>query len=120
MPALDMGLSFEGIDLVLLTPYSGTYAGYDSRQLAHDYEQAFAAARKCAADFDWDAVVSNMVYVWTGLTIRLGANTWWQRPYDRVFGTRARYSPIRSIQCREIFRSRDQPGIEDWARDERR
>jgi hypothetical protein len=27
-PALDMGLSFEGIDLVLLTPYSGTYAGY--------------------------------------------------------------------------------------------
>jgi hypothetical protein len=28
MPALDMGLSFEGIDLVLLTPYSGTYAGY--------------------------------------------------------------------------------------------
>ena len=28
LPALDMGLSFEGIDLVLLTPYSGTYAGY--------------------------------------------------------------------------------------------
>jgi hypothetical protein len=27
-PALDMGLSFEGIDLVRLTPYSGTYAGY--------------------------------------------------------------------------------------------
>ena len=28
LPALDMGLSFEGIDLALLTPYSGTYAGY--------------------------------------------------------------------------------------------
>lgn len=27
-PALDLGLSFEGVDLALLTPYSGTYAGY--------------------------------------------------------------------------------------------
>jgi len=47
--------------------FTGTYAGYTCQQLAHDYEQAFAAARKCAADFDWDAVVANMVYVWTGL-----------------------------------------------------
>ena len=29
---------------------------------------AFAAARTCASLFDWDAVVGNMVYVWTGLT----------------------------------------------------
>lgn len=27
-PALDLQLSFTGVDLVLLTPYSGTYAGY--------------------------------------------------------------------------------------------
>ena len=26
-------------------------------QLAHDYDLGFAAARKCAADFEWDAVV---------------------------------------------------------------
>jgi len=26
---LDMGLSFDGVDLVRLTPYSGTYAGYE-------------------------------------------------------------------------------------------
>jgi len=39
---------------------------------AHDYELAFAAARRCAADYDWDAVVSNMVYVWTGLTEAIG------------------------------------------------
>lgn len=28
LPALDLNLSFTGVDLVLLTPYSGTYAGY--------------------------------------------------------------------------------------------
>jgi hypothetical protein len=27
-PALNLGLSFEGVDLARLTPYSGTYAGY--------------------------------------------------------------------------------------------
>jgi len=37
-----------------------------------DIDKAFAAARKCAADFDWDAVVGNMVYVWTGLTEAIG------------------------------------------------
>ena len=33
---------------------------------------AFAAIRKCAADFDWDATVGNMVYVWTGLVDAVG------------------------------------------------
>ena len=27
---------------------------------------------RCAADFDWDAVVPNMVYVWTGLAQAAG------------------------------------------------
>jgi hypothetical protein len=40
--------------------------------VTHDYEMAFAAARRCAADYDWDAVVGNMVYVWTGLTQAIG------------------------------------------------
>ena len=52
--------------------FTGRYAGYTCQELAHDYEKAFAAARRCAADFDWDAVVSNMVYVWTGLTQAIG------------------------------------------------
>jgi uroporphyrinogen-III decarboxylase len=52
--------------------FTGVYAGYTCQELAHDYHKAFAAARKCAADFDWDAVVSNMVYVWTGLTQAIG------------------------------------------------
>ena len=63
-------------DMVPIRPFvaefTGKYAGYTCQEVAHDYELAFAAARKCAADFDWDAVVPNMVYVWTGLTQALG------------------------------------------------
>ncbi len=52
--------------------FTAAYAGYTCQQVTHDYELAFAAVRKCASDFDWDAVVPNMVYVWTGLTQALG------------------------------------------------
>ncbi|MBA4146838.1 MAG: hypothetical protein H0X66_01900 [Verrucomicrobia bacterium] len=52
--------------------FAAKYAGYTCQEVTHDYEKAFAAARKCAADFDWDAVVGNMVYVWTGLTQAIG------------------------------------------------
>jgi len=52
--------------------FTARYAGYTCQEVTHDFEKAFAAARKCAADFDWDAVVGNMVYVWTGLTQALG------------------------------------------------
>lgn len=52
--------------------FTAKYAGYNCQQVAHDYNFAFEAACKCAADFDWDAVVANMVYVWTGLTEAIG------------------------------------------------
>jgi len=52
--------------------FTARYAGYTCQEVTHDFEKAFAAARKCAADFDWDAVVANMVYVWTGLTQAIG------------------------------------------------
>ena len=65
-------------DMVPIRPFvaefTGVYAGYTCQELVHDYDKAFAAARKCAADFDWDAVVGNMVYVWTGLTQGIGLN----------------------------------------------
>ena len=48
--------------------FTAKYAGFTNQDVTHDYNKAFIAARKCAADFDWDAVVANMVYVWTGLT----------------------------------------------------
>jgi uroporphyrinogen-III decarboxylase len=52
--------------------FTGKYAGMTSQQVAHDYNLAFEAAVKCAKDFDWDAVVANMVYVWTGLAQAAG------------------------------------------------
>lgn len=52
--------------------FTAKYAGFTCQEVAHDYGKAFAAARKCAADFDWDAVVGNMVYVWTGLVQAIG------------------------------------------------
>ncbi len=52
--------------------FTAKYAGFTCQEVTHDYNKAFIAARKCAADFDWDAVVSNMVYVWTGLTQAIG------------------------------------------------
>lgn len=48
--------------------FSAKYAGVTCQEVTHDFQKAFAAIRKCAADFDWDATVANMVYVWTGLT----------------------------------------------------
>jgi hypothetical protein len=63
-------------DMIPIRPFvaefTGVYAGYTCQELVYDYEQAFAAARRCAADFDWDAVVPNMVYVWMGLAQALG------------------------------------------------
>ena len=68
----------EKPDMVPIRPFvaefTAAYAGYTCQEVAHDYEKAFDAARKCAADFDWDAVVGNMVYVWTGLTQAIGLN----------------------------------------------
>jgi len=52
--------------------FTAKYAGFTCQEVAHDFDKAFVAARKCAADFDWDAVVANMVYVWTGLTQAIG------------------------------------------------
>ncbi|HXK94588.1 MAG TPA: uroporphyrinogen decarboxylase family protein [bacterium] len=52
--------------------FAGKYAGYTCQQVTHDMDLAFAAVRKCAAEFDWDATVGNMVYVWTGLVDAVG------------------------------------------------
>jgi hypothetical protein len=52
--------------------FTAKYAGMTCQEVTHDHEKAFAAARKCAAEFDWDAVVGNMVYVWTGLPQAIG------------------------------------------------
>ncbi len=66
----------EKPDMIPIRPFAAEftakYAGFDCQEVTHDFSKAFEAARKCAADFDWDAVVGNMVYVWTGLTQAIG------------------------------------------------
>jgi uroporphyrinogen-III decarboxylase len=52
--------------------FTAKYAGYTCQEVVHDYNKAFDAAIQCAKGFDWDAVVPNMVYVWTGLAQAAG------------------------------------------------
>jgi uroporphyrinogen-III decarboxylase len=52
--------------------FTARYAGYTCQQVAHDYRLAFDAALRCARDFDWDAVVPNMVACWTGMAQAAG------------------------------------------------
>jgi len=63
-------------DRVPLRPFAAevtaAYAGYTCQEVTHDYTKAFDAVIKCCKDFAWDAVVPNMVYVWTGLTQAIG------------------------------------------------
>lgn len=48
------------------------YASFTCQEVTHDYHKAFEAVIDCCRDFDWDAAVPNMVYVWTGLTQAIG------------------------------------------------
>ncbi|MCX8155866.1 MAG: hypothetical protein N3J91_05355 [Verrucomicrobiae bacterium] len=66
----------EQPDMIPIRPFvaefTAKYTGYTCQEVTHDFEKAFEAARQCARDFDWDAIVPNMVYVWTGLTQAMG------------------------------------------------
>lgn len=53
--------------------FTAKYAGMDCQQVTQDYRLAFDAAVRCATDFDWDAVVANMVYVWGTIPQVLGS-----------------------------------------------
>lgn len=83
----------EKPDRVPIRPFAAElaakYAGFTNQQVTHDMNLAFEAVRKLAADFDWDAVVGNMVYVWTGLVDAAGlsyyAKPGIETPPDGVF-----------------------------------
>jgi uroporphyrinogen-III decarboxylase len=66
----------EKPDMIPVRPFvaefTARYAGYTCQEVAHDYSKAFEAAIKTAKDFGWDAIVPNMVYVWTGLAQAVG------------------------------------------------
>ncbi|MBL8232156.1 MAG: hypothetical protein JNL98_26910 [Bryobacterales bacterium] len=63
-------------DRVPLRPFAAeftaNYSGHTAQQVTHDYNQAFDSVIACCKGFDWDAVVPNMVYVWTGLAQAAG------------------------------------------------
>ncbi len=56
----------------LAAEITGKYAGFTCQEITHDYARAFEAVIRCCRDFEWDAAVANMVYVWTGLTDAVG------------------------------------------------
>jgi len=56
----------------LAAEITAKYAGFTCQEVTHDYHKAFEAVIRCCRDFDWDATVPNMVYVWTGLTQAVG------------------------------------------------
>lgn len=56
----------------LAAEVTARYAGYTCQEVTHDYHKAFEAVIRCCRDFEWDAAVPNMVYVWTGLTQAIG------------------------------------------------
>ncbi len=66
----------EKPDRVPVRPFAAemtaVHCGYTCQQVTHDYRLAFEAIIRCCKDYDWDATVANMVYVWTGLTQALG------------------------------------------------
>jgi hypothetical protein len=63
-------------DRVPLRPFAaefcGKYAGFTCQDVAHDYTKAYEAVIRTGRDFDWDAMVPNMVWVWTGLAQAMG------------------------------------------------
>jgi len=63
-------------DRVPLRPFAAeftaTHGGMTCQEVTHDYNKAFEAVIRCCHDYDWDAVVPNMVYVWTGLAQTAG------------------------------------------------
>ncbi len=61
----------EKPDMVPIRPFvaefTAKYAGFTCQEVTQDYRKAFAAVLRCVEDFDWDAVVGNMVYVFAGI-----------------------------------------------------
>lgn len=47
--------------------FIATYTGFSCQDVTQDFDKAFEATRRCCKDFDWDATVANMVYVWGGI-----------------------------------------------------
>jgi hypothetical protein len=98
--------------------FTAKYAGYTNQEVTHDYNKAFDAVVKCCADFDWDAAVPNMVYVWTGMTQAIGLHyyavpgvdvdasngfQYREPPEDRAFMRREEYDELIADPTRFLY-----------------
>lgn len=66
----------EKPDMIPIRPFVAEFVakhtGYTCQEVTHDFNKAFDAVIKTSQDYDWDAVVPNMIWVWTGLTQAIG------------------------------------------------
>ncbi|MCL2623531.1 MAG: hypothetical protein FWD31_07695 [Planctomycetaceae bacterium] len=58
-------------DRVPIRPFAAevtaVHAGMSCQDVTQDYNLAFEAIVQCCRDYDWDATVPNMVYLWSGV-----------------------------------------------------
>ena len=63
-------------DRVPIRPFVAEFcakvAGMTCQDVAHDYNKAYESVIQTAKAFEWDAMVVNMVWVWTGLAHAMG------------------------------------------------
>jgi hypothetical protein len=57
---------------IFAAEFANKYYGINNQEAIQDYDKAFAAVRKCAQDFGWDSVMTNMVAIWAGIVNQLG------------------------------------------------
>ena len=66
----------EKPDCVPIRPFVAEFtanvAGFTCQQVTHDYNLAYEAVIQTAKAYDFDAMVANMVWVWTGLSETIG------------------------------------------------
>lgn len=66
----------EKPDMVPIRPFAAEFicnvSGMTCQEVTQDFDKAFEATRQCCREFDWDATVANMVYVWGGIAQTVG------------------------------------------------
>ena len=66
----------EKPDMVPIRPFAAEFicnvSGLTCQEVTQDFDKAFEATRACCHEFDWDATVANMVYVWGGIAQAVG------------------------------------------------
>jgi len=93
----------EKPDKVPFRPFAaeciGAFYGLNTQQVTHDVDQGLEAVIRLCKDYDIDATVVNMVYVWTGMT--------------ESYGTKYYGVPGIDLDVKESFQYREPQNDED-------